>query len=63
MATTLIVKMVQGDYDANDVVEPDERVDTHLFYIGTGFGCNNMRMGYGNVTLENANFSASGSSS
>ena len=39
MATTLIVKMAQGDYDANDVIEFDERPDTHLVYLKSEFGC------------------------
>ena len=39
MATTLIIKMSIGDYDANDVIEPDEKIETHLFYLGSGFGC------------------------
>lgn len=39
MATTLLIKMVTGDYDANDIIEPGESVETHLFYLGTGFGC------------------------
>ena len=39
MATTLVVKMVTGDYDANDVIEQNETIATHLFYLGSGFGC------------------------
>jgi len=39
MGITLVVKMAAGDYDANDVIEPDESVETHLFYLGSGFGC------------------------
>ena len=39
MATTLVVKMVTGDYDANDVVEQNETIATHLLYLGSGFGC------------------------
>jgi len=35
MGTTLIVKMAQGDYDANDKVEENEK----LFYFGSDFGC------------------------
>ena len=39
MATTLVIKMVTGDYDANDVIEQNETIATHLFYLGSGFGC------------------------
>ena len=39
MTTTLLIKMATGDYNADDMVEHDERVETHLFYLGTGFGC------------------------
>ena len=39
MATTLLIKMITGDYNADDVIEPDESVSTHLFYLGSGFGC------------------------
>jgi len=35
MSAGMIAKMVQGDYNADDKVEPGEK----LFYIGTGFGC------------------------
>merc|ERR1711990_640658 len=35
MGTTLIVKMAQGDYDANDKIEDNEK----LFYFGSDFGC------------------------
>lgn len=41
MTITLVIKMALGDYDANDVIEPDERIETHLLYLGTGFGCAN----------------------
>merc|ERR1719393_616777 len=47
MATTLIIKMATGDYDANDVIDPDESVATHLFYLGSGFGCS---APYGNAS-------------
>ena len=33
--------MAMGDYDANDVVEFDERPETHLIYLGSGYGCSN----------------------
>jgi len=46
MASTLIAKMSIGDYNADDVVEPDERPETHLFYLGSGFGCK----AYSNMT-------------
>lgn len=39
MATTLVIKMVTGDYDANDVIEQNETIATHLFYLGSGFDC------------------------
>jgi uncharacterized membrane protein YfcA len=55
MTVTLIVKMAQGDYDANDVIEPNESVATHLFYLGTGFGCKG-------APVAGSNVSASGSS-
>jgi hypothetical protein len=50
MAITLVIKMAMGDYDANDVVEPDESVATHLFYLGSGFGCANQFTSTGNTT-------------
>jgi len=39
MATTLVIKMVTGDYDANDTIEENETISTHLFYLGSGLGC------------------------
>ena len=40
MTTTLLIKMITGDYDANDIIEPNEHVSTHLFYLTTeGMGC------------------------
>jgi len=39
MTCMMVVKMVTGDYDANDEVEDDEKISTHLFYLGSGFGC------------------------
>ena len=39
MTATFIVKMVSGDYNSDDVVEFDERPETHLIYVVPGFGC------------------------
>ena len=39
MTCMMVIKMVTGDYDANDEVEEDEKISTHLFYLGSGFGC------------------------
>merc|ERR1712118_23757 len=51
IGTTLIFKLAQGDYDANDKVEENEK----LFYFGSDFGCDSSSSSESGTTITSGN--------